>query len=168
MNGVEREQLVDEYRESLRLVRRAIERTRSRVDDTAAIDRSHLRAMEAELVWTLEYLETGHVPNFKRGAYRWIVPVDPDKLRSMAKVRCSISGEADWFTTDVDLDHLLSVLTPREREALVLVRGHNCSFGEVAKYMGIKSRGAVLNLVRRAERKVRKASLRQFVVHQTQ
>lgn len=168
MNGVEREQLIDEYRQSLRLVRRAIERARSRVDDTAAIDRSHLRAMEAELVWTLEYLETGHVPDFRRGAYKWIVPVDPHQLRCMAKIKSATNEQADWVTTDVDLDQLLSVLTPREREAFVLVRGHNCTYREVARFMGLRSVGTVANLVKRAERKVRKASSRHFVVRGTQ
>lgn len=167
MNAIERERLIDEYRQSLRLVRRAIERSHSRVDDRAEIDRSHLREMEAELVWVLEYLETGHVPDFRKGAYRWIVPVDPSKLRFMVKAVSAATGQADWVALDAGLDRLLSVLTPREREALVLVRGYNCSYREVARYMQV-SDGTVSTLVRRAERKIRRASLRQFVAHPSQ
>ena len=166
MNAVEREQLIDQYLKTLAAVRRAKERAGVRGTDRDMIDRDLLAGMERDLLWTIEYLESGHVPDVRRGAYKWVVPVDPCELRRMVKIR-SDEG-ADWVSRDAELDQLLSVLTPREREAFILVRGNNCTYREVARYMGVRSVGTVANMVRRAERKVRKSSVRRFVVHQTQ
>lgn len=167
MKPAEREQLVSEYVESLATVRRAKRKARARATERARVDAQILSGMERDLIWILNYLESGHPPDFRRGAFRWIVPVDPHKLGCMIKARRRDGDTSEWRSFDPDLEDLLAVLTPREREALVLVRGHNCSYREAARYMQV-SDGTVSTLVRRAERKIRRASLRQFVAHPSQ
>lgn len=158
MQYTERQRFVDQYRRSLAKVRRAIRRCKARNDEQARLDREHLSTMERELLWVLEYIETGHVPDHHKGAYKWTVPVDPHKIRDMVKVRAKGGAEAEWRSFDERLDALMSVLTSREREAFVLVRGSLCSYREAARYMQVRSVGTVANMVRRAEQKLRKAS----------
>lgn len=164
MTPIEREQLIDEYRESLRLVRFAHERAKRRRneqgDERAATDCEHLASMERDLLWALEYLETGIVPDYHRGIYKWCVPVDPARLRRMVRGVTSTGKATGWVTSDVDLEDLLATLTAREREALIMVRGHGLSYRQAAEYMGVTSPGTISNTVRRAERKVRRQLLR--------
>ena len=161
MTPTEREQLIDEYYESLRLVRIARKRAKRRRDghddDKAHSDCEQLSSMERDLLWTIEYLETGHPPDYHRGIYKWSVPVDPHILRRIVRVRSLDETESRWVALDPDLDRMLSLLAPREREAFVMVRGRGISFRHTAEYMGLRSPGAVFNMVRRAERKLRRA-----------
>lgn len=163
MTPIEREQLIDEYRESLRLVRFAHERAKRRRneqgDERAATDCEHLASMERDLLWTIEYLENGHPPDYHRGVYKWSVPVDPQVLKRIVKARTKDETVSRWAVLDPDLDELLSLLAPREREAFIMVRGRGISFRQAAEYMGVYSSGTVSNLVRRAERKLRRASV---------
>ena len=161
MTPTEREQLIDEYYESLRLVRIARKRAKRRRDghddDQAHSDCEHLSSMERDLLWTIEYLETGHPPDYHRGIYKWSVPVDPQVLKRIVKARTKDETVSRWAVLDPDLDELLSLLAPREREAFIMVRGRGISFRQAAEYMGVYSSGTVSNLVRRAERKLRRA-----------
>lgn len=163
--GVDRV-LIDSYWESLALVRSAHRAARRRKGEQARLDRQHLSSMERDLVWVLKYLETGHPPEHRRGTYRWIVPVDPRTLDTLVKVRTA-AGPGEWRALDSQLDRLLALLAPREREAFALVRGQGCSFRETAEYMGLRSSGTASHLVRRAERKLRKAAEHVFVAHPT-
>lgn len=161
MNPIEQERLIDEYRESLRLVRHAHRRAKERRDATgdeqAITDCEHLSSMERDLLWTIEYLESGHPPDYHRGVYKWSVPVDPQILKRIVKARTKDETTSRWAALDPTLDELLSLLAPREREAFIMVRGRGISFRQAADYMGVYSSGTVSNLVRRAERKLRRA-----------
>lgn len=69
--------------------------------------------------------------------------------------------KARWVTSDTKLRNILSSLTPREREAFILIRGQGISFRETARYMGVRSPGTITNLVKRAERKIRREIIKQ-------
>lgn len=167
--------MIEEYLESLRLVRVALRRAKRRrlldPSETADLDCQYLGSMERELLWVIEYLETGEVPDemrseYKRGTYSRVVPVDPTKLRKMVRGQTTTGKSSGWVTADQDLEALLSILSPREREALVMVRGRGLSFRQAAEYLGVASPGTVANTVRRAERKVRRQALLTGVLHQ--
>lgn len=161
MKSIERERLIDEYRESLRLVRRAHQRAKQRrdedQDEQAALDCQQLSSMERDLQWVIDYLEKGCMPEYHRGAYKWTVPVDPSHLKRMVKAKPKDGGQSRWSTPNVDLRNLLSVLSPREREAFIMVRGRGISYRQAAEYLGV-SPGTVSAMVRRAERKVRRTA----------
>jgi DNA-directed RNA polymerase specialized sigma24 family protein len=154
--------LLDEYLDSLATVRRALRQAQQRRDnhndEQAALDYQQLTSMERDLLWAVEYLETGRVPDYHRGVHRWTVPVDPQLLQRMIKARANATAKPRWVTRSPELGELLGILTPREKEAFVLVRGQGISFRQTARYMGVRSPGTVSNLVRRAERKVRRAA----------
>lgn len=160
MTQIEREQLIDEYRESLRLVRLAYQRAQRRLesgDEKAVTDCEHLASMERDLLWTLQYLETGEMPDYHRGIYKWTVPVDPNVLRRIVRAKTLEESESRWIALDRTFHDLLTILAPREREAFIMVRARGVPFRLAAEYMGIRSPGAVFNMVRRAERKLRRA-----------
>lgn len=162
---VEREKLIDEYWASLALVRRtkiaAQKRYREQLSASDAIDCQHLSSMERDLLWAIEYLETGRLPDYHRGIYKWTVPIDPQLLQKVVKVKAKDEPKARWVTSDTNLSNILSSLTPREREAFILIRGQGISFRETARYMGVRSPGTITNLVKRAERKIRREIIKQ-------
>lgn len=155
-------ELLEEYLDSLASVRRAQRAAKQRRDnhndEGAALDCQQLSSMERDLLWAIEYIETGRVPDYHRGVHKWTVPVDPQLLQRVVKARGRNETKARWITTDADLSRLLSRLAPREKEAFILVRGQGISFRQTARYMGVRSPGTVSNLVRRAERKLRRAA----------
>jgi len=123
------------------------------------MDYQHLASMERDLHRTIEFLDTGVMPDYHRGAYRCTVPVDPHVLKRCVKVVIPSRGST-WMTFNPELDKLLNLLSPREKEAFVMVRGRGISYRDAADYMDLKSSGAVSTLVRRAERKLRKALMK--------
>ena len=154
--------LIDEYRESLRLVRKARRAAKLRLrlgqdEERAELDCELLASMERDLLWTIEYLETGVMPDNHRGVYRWVVPVDPARLRYMVRGQTKAGESSGWVTSDEQLEELLSTLTERERDALVMVRGRGISYRQAAEYLGV-SPSTVSAMVRRAERKVRRTA----------
>lgn len=171
LHVIERE-LIDEYRKSLQLVRRAHKRAKRRrdndQDDRAAIDCEHLTSMERDLLWTIQYLESGYPPDYHRAIYKWTVPVDPQMLKRIVKARVPGTDESRWVPLDPTLEKLLSLLSPREREAFVMVRGRGISYRLTAEYMGLRSAGTVSGLVKRAERRLRRALIRYDVAHPSQ
>lgn len=157
--SIEHERFLGEYQASLKLVRHAYKLAKERQTEQARLDCQQLKSMERDLLWALEYLETGIVPDYHRGIYKWCVPVDPARLRRMVRGVTSTGKATGWVTSDVELEDLLATLTAREREALIMVRGHGLSYRQAAEYMGGVSSGTVSATVRRAERKLRRRVL---------
>jgi len=115
--------------------------------------------MERDLVWTIEYMTTGYMPEYSVGRYKKIVPVDPQKVIS----HCSkplVSNKPSKNNLTDSLQELLKVLRDNEREALMLVVIEGISYGKAAKFMGIK-RGTVSSLVTRAKKKLEAAYMKE-------
>lgn len=135
--------LIQEYRESLRVLRNA---------KAVPLYRS---SMVSDTEWAIKYMETGNIPGTKWTVARWSrkdreVLFDPqviDRCFTLSDVAPEISEEIR-----VMLDHLLSCLSPREREAFLLVYGQGFTHSQTAEFMGL-SRGNVYNLLQRANKK---------------
>lgn len=146
------EDLLLQYKETLRMVHRAYA---SASED----DKKILSACATGISYIIRYIEHGGDPGNRRGVtrlagYQREVPFDPSNVyfvRECAlqrKLKNELSEEQKTL-----LDDLLGILTVRENEAFVMVRGNCLSYGQAAKAMKV-SKGTVQNLVDRAEKKL--------------
>ncbi|MCL6557391.1 MAG: hypothetical protein K6U74_01070 [Firmicutes bacterium] len=139
------EDLIKEYRESLRMLR------------NAKATPLHAGSMISDTEFAIELMETGHIPGTKWAVARWPVakrevPVDPLEMARYIRNRAPASAAPEWMVKI--LDKLLSFLTERERDAYTLVRGNGYSFAQAAKLMKCTKASAQV-YVRRAEEKIR-------------
>ncbi|PZN01606.1 MAG: hypothetical protein DIU76_11420 [Bacillota bacterium] len=141
--------LIAEYRESLRLARRAW-----RLAESPG-DREVIGGMIRDLQWTITYMETGYPPPERWGPYPRVVPVDPVLLDRVRVVYEDLSqrGIPDRPAMRSALWNELNRLSPMEREVFVLVVGEGFSEREVARMLRIK-RPTVQEYLRRARAKL--------------
>lgn len=155
--GVVVQDLVAEYKQSLRLTRRLWERA------TEPADRQILSSMIRDLQWTIRYMETGWPPppeemsrEYRR---RRVVLVDPHVMQAVVAAHNAMLARARANMVELTrpqrsaLEAVLQGLTERERDVYLLVAGHSLSQREVARLMGL-SRRQVRKLHESAARKV--------------
>ncbi|WPD20193.1 sigma factor-like helix-turn-helix DNA-binding protein [Thermaerobacter composti] len=141
--------LIAEYRESLRLARRAW-----RLAESPG-DREVIGGMIRDLQWTITYMETGYPPPERWGPYPRVVPVDPALLDRVRAVYCEFTdrGLGERAAMRSALWNELNRLSPMEREVFVLVVGEAFSEREVARMLKL-SRRTVRTLLQRARQKL--------------
>ena len=161
--------LINEYKESLRKVRK--------VKETAnEVDRSILSGMESDLEFAIKWMKTGRMPGSRRGAERraayekeW--PADPFRMDMPGKYYRSVGAvyvadfvsnygidepeidEDDRETIRLFIDGILSCLSEREREVFELRHVGGLEYHEIAEELGI-SEGNVFKTLDRAKRKI--------------
>lgn len=112
-------------------------------------------SMIATTQWAVDYMETGHIPGTKWTVARWNkkdreVLFDPQVMEKCFRFSSDDQQVSEGIR--VMLEHLLSCLSPREKDAFVLIHGQGFSHSQAAEFMGI-SRGNIYNLLQRAEKK---------------
>lgn len=161
--------LIQQYKESLRKVRKAKETANE-------VDRSILSGMERDLEFAIKWMETGRMPGSRRGAerraaYERELPADPHRMEMTGKYfrpagaayiveQVSNYGieepeidEDDRETIRLFIDDILSCLSEREREVFEMRHVGGLEYHEIAEELGI-SIGTVLQLSDRAEKKI--------------
>ena len=131
--------LIIEYSESLKGVRHLKRKAIHREDEDGKRDASILSSMERDVEFAIEYMVTGYMPQYSEGQYKKVVPVDPQKL--LAYLEAPVKKEMPWYREiliEEKIKELLKDLSPKEREALLLVKGQGFSYGETANYMNLK------------------------------
>lgn len=153
--------LIREYKESLKTIRKAIrylENKPNRTYDDLG-DIRLLGSMARDLLWAIEWMETGHKPENKRGAerlagYQREFPIDPANLNIYFYQTLVDDDKPKVSKRDMRrIEEALSVLTPLEREAYVMSRGHSLSYGEIAVLLQVK-KGTVQKMIERAKKKL--------------
>lgn len=153
--------LIREYKESLKKIREAIrslENKPSRTYDDLE-DMRFLESMARDLVWAIEWMETGHKPENKRdvkrlAGYQREFPIDPADM-DMYTYQTLIEEEQPKVSQR-DMRRIkdaLSVLSTLEREVYVMSRGHGLSYSEIAMLISVV-KGTVQKVIQRAERKM--------------
>ncbi len=136
--------LIKEYRKSLRLLR------------TAKVVPMCYGSMLSDTQFAIEIMETGRIPGTKWQVSRYSkerreVLVDPMLMARYVGNREPVESAPEWMVGL--LDRVMGGLTEREKEAFKLVRGQCYSFSQAAKLMGC-NKGSVQNFVARAEKKI--------------
>ena len=154
------EELLKQYRESLRLARKLLETASDE-------DKKIIRGMISDLEFTIEWLATGRRPENRRGierraAYQRERLFDPlliqKYFRSTEPTYAWDDHNKESIITSWDLERIedaLSVLTEREREVYLMSRGYCLTYSEIANYLCISS-SSVQTTIERAERKIKK------------
>ena len=154
------EELLKQYRESLRLAKKLLEKASDE-------DKKIIRGMISDLEFTIEWLATGRRPENQRGierraAYQREKLFDPllmqKYFRSNEPVYEWDDHERESVITSWDRERIedaLSVLTEREREVYLMSRGYCLTYSEIANYLCISS-SSVQTMIERAERKIKK------------
>ena len=145
--------LIKEYRESLRVLR------------SAKVVPMHKGAMVSDTLFAIEVMETGRIPGAKWKVARWSkedreVPVDPQLMARYVQNREPIQTAPEWKVKL--LEKLMASLTEREKDAYQLVRGQGYSFAQAAQIMKCK-KGAAQSYIRRAEKKIQLALRKQVI-----
>jgi DNA-binding CsgD family transcriptional regulator len=141
------EDLIREYRKSLRLLR------------SAKTKPLFCGSMVSDAEFAIEYMATGHIPGTKWTVARWPlrkreIPVDPIMMARFVQNREPIAAAPDHVVRL--LESLLKSLSPLERDAYELVRGRGYSFKQSGKLLGC-SKASAQSYVKRAEKKIRLA-----------
>ena len=148
---MDRHAMAAEYQHSLAIVRgccrkRAAGRT---VDDRR--DAPILAAMAADLEWTIGYMLTGD--DRAVHADRRPVPIDPAELGEWIEGMQMASPIRNTDEARADVLLALDVLSEREREAFLLVRGDGFSLGKAAELLGV-GKSTVQSYLERAREKI--------------
>lgn len=147
--------LIVEYCESLKCIRKLIAKAQNRKDEDGKRDASILSGMERDIKYAIEYMVTGYMPMYSEGQYKKVVPVDPQKiLVNISRKKSKI--DIPWYEEILLQERIRDVLkdlSPQERESLLMVKGQGFSYGETAKYMKIK-KATVHTYVERAYKKI--------------
>ena len=161
--------LIQQYRESLRKVRKAKETANE-------ADRSILSGMESDLEFAIKWMETGRMPGSRRGAerraaYERELPADPHRMEMTGKyfrpagaayIIEPVSNygieepeieEDDRETILLFIDDILSCLSEREREVFEMRHVGGLTQDEIADALGV-SQPRVVALLESANRKL--------------
>jgi positive control factor len=154
------EELLKQYRESLRLAKKLLEKASDE-------DKKIIRGMISDLEFAIEWMTTGRRPGNRRGierraAYQREKPFDPLLMQKFFR---SSEPTYEWddhqeesLITEWDrqrIEDALSVLTDREREVYLMSRGYCLTYSEIANYLCISS-SSVQTMIERAEKKIKK------------
>lgn len=162
-------QLIMEYKESLSKVRVAKNRVKIKVTEEQKEQYSLLCSMERDLLWSIQWMETGRRPGNRRGverlaAYQREQLFDPIWIQNYAYGLDQQEPMGNRITeSDRErIDDALSLLSPLEREVYLMSRGRGISFSEIGMMLGIK-KTTVASKIERAEKKLLKL-IRQYIV----
>lgn len=151
--------LIQQYRESLRKVRKAKETANE-------VDRSILSGMESGLEFAIKWMETGRMPGSLRGverlaAYQREIPVDPQRF-PFEKYEEAFTYYDDYVPRGeisgeevIKLNAALEALTDRQREVFLLYYREYYSLDEIAEELGI-AKTSVQNHLERARNRLEK------------
>lgn len=154
------EKLLKQYRESLRLAKKLLEKASDE-------DKKIIRGMISDLEFAIEWMTTGRRPGNRRGierraAYQREKPFDPLLMqkffRSSEPTYEWDDHERESVITEWDqqrIEDALSVLTDREREVYLMSRGYCLTYSEIANYLCISS-SSVQSMIERAENKIKR------------
>ncbi|NNV07789.1 sigma-70 family RNA polymerase sigma factor [Geobacillus sp. MMMUD3] len=154
------EELLKQYRESLRLAKKLLEKASDE-------DKKIIRGMISDLEFAIEWMTTGRRPGNRRGierraAYQREKPFDPLLMqkffRSSEPTYEWDDHERESVITEWDrqrIEDALSVLTDREREVYLMSRGYCLTYSEIANYLCISS-SSVQSMIERAEKKIKR------------
>jgi RNA polymerase sigma-70 factor (ECF subfamily) len=152
--------LLVEYKQSLAKVKKVIRQLEQNVSPTHSQneDLKQLRAMQRDLMWTIDWLKTGVEPSnysfITRMAY-----VKREKLigqmdQYLSFERGDESRDTELTQSDQErLNFALGLLSVREREAYILHYGWQFSYQKTADLMQVK-RGTVQEWIERSNRKL--------------
>lgn len=155
--------LINEYRESLSLIREARGRypAAGEREQEEEEDYRLLGNMERELQFILKWLTTGREPGGHRGAerlaaYQREVPCDPLWFQEEERLNRPLYLSAEKELPEpahFRLEWALCVLSPREKEVYTMSRGERFTSEEIGEMLGI-SGSTVRTLIERAEKKI--------------
>ncbi|MDM5036157.1 sigma-70 family RNA polymerase sigma factor [Bacillus cereus] len=125
-----------------------------------------LSDMESDLVFAIEWMQTGRRPGNRRGIERRAAYQRERTVNPLLIQRYFRSIDADIYEWDdhaqehalgewekIKLEDVLSVLTEREKEVYLMSRGYCLTYSEIACYL-VVSRSTVQTLIERAEKKI--------------
>lgn len=141
--------LIKEYRESLRVLRRA---------KVAPLFRG---SMISDTEWAIALMETHVIPGTKWTVAKWSkrkreILCDPIKMARYIRQQEPIESAPEWM---VDLlESLMKSFTAKERQAYEMVRGKCFSFNQAAKLMDCR-KSTIQTYIERAEKKIQAAVL---------
>lgn len=155
------QELLKEYKETLRKIRKAKSEyppvnERNPEQDC---DYKILCQMESDLLWSLEWMETGRQPGNRRGierraAYQRERPIDPIHFQRYAMQ--PLYKQSKHTLSDFDMwrvEDALSCLSKLERDVYIMSRGYCLSYAEIAGLLGV-AKGTVQKMIERAEKKM--------------
>ena len=143
--------LIKEYQEAVKW----LEQAKVTVEEE---DKVMISRMISDLKYGLEWMQTGRRPGNKRGierraAYQREQPLDPLWMQAYvantSTSHCGISAQERER-----IDEALKMLTAREKEVYLLVRGEAYSRNEAARLLGVK-KGTVNNILKRCDEKIK-------------
>ncbi|MBP3951142.1 sigma factor-like helix-turn-helix DNA-binding protein [Bacillus suaedae] len=143
--------LIQEYKESLRRIEKA-------KPTATEEDRIHLGSMASDLRYAIEWMQSGRRPGHRRGierraAYQNEQPLDPLLMQSfVAESSTSHTGISEYEKERIE--DALSILTGREKEVYLLVRGEAYTRTEAARLLGI-CKGTINNIMKRCDEKIK-------------
>jgi RNA polymerase sigma-70 factor (ECF subfamily) len=153
------EQLIAEYKETLKVVRYL----QNEADEK---DKKIIAGIISDLEYALEWMTTGRRPGLRRGierrsAYQRERPFDPVLMqtyfRSLEATNYSWDNhhhEDGISTWDYErIEDALSILSDREKEIYLMSRGYCLPYSEIASLLGLK-KATVQNNIKRAEKKI--------------
>ncbi|SFP10554.1 sigma factor-like helix-turn-helix DNA-binding protein [Salibacterium halotolerans] len=120
-------------------------------------DAFHFKRMISDLTYAIDWMRLGYNPGNTRGierraAYEREVAVDPLHIQSY--VSNTTTGHTGTSEDDKQrIQEALEVLTDRERDAYLMVRGEALPREEVARLLNV-SKGTVNNMITRCEQKI--------------
>lgn len=157
-------ELIDEYRESLALIREARggypaagERDQQQEEDYRTLGN-----MEREMQFVVKWLTTGREPGGHRGAdrlaaYQREIPCDPlwfqEEERLTRPLYLPAEGKDLPEPSQFRLEWAMSTLSSREKEVYRMSRGEGFTSEEIGEMLGITA-GTVRKLIQRAEEKI--------------
>jgi positive control factor len=154
------EKLLNSYKQSLKEAK-ALQKGASE------LDKSIIKSMMRDLLYSIEWMETGRQPGNKRGverlaAYQRERPFDPLLMQRFFR---SQDESYAWDDAEIEsvissaeqemIEDALSVLTAKEKEVYLMSRGHCLSYSQIANYLCISS-SSVQTMIERSEKKIAK------------
>ena len=131
-------------------------------------DLKHLKSMESDIRYALEWMRTGKRPGNRRGierraAYQREKPVDPLLMQRYFRNTDSdvyswddhLQEDAIGYWDKIRIEDALSTLTEREKEIYLMSKGHGLSRSQIAKYL-VVSKSTIQDAIERAEKKIQK------------
>lgn len=160
--------LIKEYRETLKLVRKLKEKA-------PVEDRRILASMDSDIRYCLQWMRTARRPGSRRGVERlaayqreksfdpiliqeYVYGLDKDERSCLRFDPYSLidDDEKHNMISESDRERIetaLSILSPLEREVYLMSRGKCISYKNIGKMLGIKET-TVANKIERAEKKL--------------
>lgn len=148
--------LIQEYRVTLKLVEKA------RDNAAEPSERAILGSMMRDLQYAIRWMKSGREPGSNRGVERLAVyqresPYDPMWFEREEYCRRPLYPPVKELSEPrrFELERILDILSPREKEIYKLSRGEGFTFEEIGEMLGI-TKGTINKTVSRAEEKIKK------------